>query len=275
MAKLEAFVRKDERLLALWLQGSLARGDDDALSDIDAYIAVKDEVFDEVFAERLPIAEAIAPVLAWSNANHPALKTIHALLEGPVKLDLFFERASAVPASKRPCARVLLDKTGICAALDLSWTPPAAQAAAMTETMVRVIRQGALWPLRLLLRGQWSTFVMMEIDLINRETALMMALERDPQAHFINQFTMSRHLSAAQQAELDALTAEALRVFAEPEAMAVLDLHLRIQDTLMRAQRAACAALSVPYPIPDGADEKLRELLIREWPKTLPAGRPG
>src|SRR5476651_168765 len=50
--RLIAVAKADGRIVAVWLQGSLARGDHDAYSDVDAYFAVDDAAFDAVWSER-------------------------------------------------------------------------------------------------------------------------------------------------------------------------------------------------------------------------------
>ncbi len=55
--RLVAVATADDRIAACWLQGSLADGSSDALSDIDAYFAIADVDFDAVFAERRAIVE--------------------------------------------------------------------------------------------------------------------------------------------------------------------------------------------------------------------------
>ena len=52
LAALTELARADPRIEALWLQGSLATGQADAFSDIDAYLAVRDANFDAVWGER-------------------------------------------------------------------------------------------------------------------------------------------------------------------------------------------------------------------------------
>ena len=55
----------DPRVLAIWLGGSLARDDADSRSDIDLYLAVKDNVF-EAFAAELPSRIAAVQPVAFS-----------------------------------------------------------------------------------------------------------------------------------------------------------------------------------------------------------------
>src|SRR5205823_650443 len=75
--RLKGIVRGDPRIVALWLQGSLADGTADPLSDVDAYVAIEDTAFDEVFAERVVLAGRLGKVLAFADAVVPGLKAIH------------------------------------------------------------------------------------------------------------------------------------------------------------------------------------------------------
>lgn len=266
--RLAALVRDDGRLIALWLQGSLASGSADPLSDIDAYIAVRDDAFDAVFEGRLALVERLDTVLAWSDATVPGLRAVHALLDGLVRLDLIFEPASGVAALGRPAARLLVDKDGIGGRLRVAWEPPVALTARVIEATLRMTRQGAGWPLRLLHRGQWSTLAMMELDLINGQLAQLMAVQADPGLHYHNQFSVYRALRPEQQAEIDALTDAALAALRGRSLTALRDLHLRVFDALVVEGRGACAALGLTYPIAESSDAYIRALLVREWPQT-------
>src|SRR5208282_4104559 len=98
LAALVPLVQREPEVRALWLQGSLARGDADALSDIDAYLAIEDAAFDAIFDRRLALIAELGPVLASADAAVPGLKCVHALLEGGVRLDLYFEKESEAAA---------------------------------------------------------------------------------------------------------------------------------------------------------------------------------
>lgn len=49
----------------------------------------------------------------------------------------------------------------------------------------------------LMRRGQWATFAMMELDLINAQIAQLMAVQRDPANFYQNPFSLYRHLTSA------------------------------------------------------------------------------
>lgn len=266
LARLIELVETDQRLSALWLQGSLADGTADPLSDIDAYLAVEDADFEHIYSTRIHIIERLGRVLAWSDATTPGLRAVHCLLEGPVKLDLFFEPASAVEKQARPAVRVLVDKAGIEPRLQTDWQAPRATIARTVEVIVRMTRQGAAWPIRLLHRGQWSTVAMMELDLINAQIAQLMAVQHDPGHFYKNPFTLYRLLRPDQQVQIDTLTRLALIALGGRDLHALRDLHLQVFDALVREGRAACAALGVTYPIDAAADAAIRDFLLREWP---------
>lgn len=265
LAALTAFAERDPRIEGLWLQGSLARGDADPLSDIDANLVVSDAALAGVFAEREAIVSGLRPILAWSDGTTPGLKCVHALLEGGVRLDLYFDAASTV-GEPRPIAQIKVDKTGLATRLNIDWRPPVAYIGRVLEVILRMTRQGGTWPLRALRRGQWSTFAMIELDLINAQVAQLMALQLDPANFHQNPFSLSRRLTAGHRATLDLLTGEVLAGVAARDVRALLVTHLKILDALVVEGRAACAVLGVTYPITEAGDAKLRAFLEQAWP---------
>jgi len=270
IARLEALVRDDPRLVALWLQGSLADGTSDPLSDVDAFIAVDDEAFEEITGEPEVLVGRIAPILMGARSQIPGLPGGHFLLDGPTKLDLFFERVSGIEAPHRPAARVLVDKAAIGQRLRTGWTPPAEGAAARMAAVYGITRQGATWPIRLLLRGQFSTFAMVEMELINDNLVTFMAVQVEPRLLFKNRHTVARLLRPEQQAELDALTTDLLNTLQRRDLAALRDVHLRINDVMVREGRAAFAALGLPYPGTEEGDAAIHTFFERDWPLSLP-----
>jgi predicted nucleotidyltransferase len=267
LAKLKAITVGRDELRGLWLQGSLARGDFDPWSDIDAYLAVADDALSAVWNERAAFLEEVGPALAWSDATMPGLKAVHALLRGGVRLDLFFEAASTVGAHARQPFRVLVDK-GEMASLQAGWSPPRTLIGSIIAVIVRMTRQGGTWPLRVLHRGQWSTFAMMELDLINAQIAQLMAVQIDPGLFYQNPFAIHRHLRQEQRDVLDALTAKALTALSARDLDALRLIHLDVFDALVAEGQAACASLGVPYPVSADGEQELRRLLENTWPET-------
>ena len=266
LAALTDWARADPRIEALWLQGSLATGQADPFSDIDAYLAVADAAFDDVWAERGALLDRLGGALAWSDATTPGLTAVHALLGGGARLDLFFERASAAPQTPRPVAKALLDKSGVIGRLNLDWQAPAPLVGRIIQVIIRMTRQGATWPLRLLGRGQWPVLAMLELDLINAQLAQLMAVRHDPANFYKNPFSVQLLLTEAERERLARLTADALPALAARDVAALKLVHLEVLDALIAESRAACAALGVDYPVGSAGDRDLRALLERSWP---------
>ena len=269
--RLMQLVAGDARIAACWLQGSLADGSADALSDVDAYLAVPDGEFDAVYAERRALVARLGPVYFLSDLASPRLKAVNAVLAGPVKLDLFFERLSEAPAERRPAVRMLVDKAELGPRLVAGWEPPLDMVAAMVRSGFAGSRQGALWPMRLLLRGQWATYANIELRFINENLAAMMAVGVYPRLLFKNPFTVPRLLRPEQQAELQALTDAVLDGVLRRDAATLRDAHLRAYAAFVREGRAALAALGLPYPGTDEGDAGLRALYEQHWPLQPPA----
>jgi predicted nucleotidyltransferase len=107
--------REDERVVGLVLSGSLARGAADFYSDVDLYIVVQDWAFDEIFAERDAIVEAVgSPLFGFVVDPMPGGSTDHVVTyEGPVKFDfMYLEESAFEPALKWVGCAVLKDASG-------------------------------------------------------------------------------------------------------------------------------------------------------------------
>jgi hypothetical protein len=266
LAALTAFATSDPRIEALWLQGSLATGQADAFSDIDAYLAIADASFVEVWAERAGLLALLGRALAWSDATIPGLTAVHALMNDGARLDLFFEKSSTAPDAPRPIAKVLVDKSGLAARLNLGWQAPVPLVGRIIQTIIRMTRQGATWPLRLLGREQWPTLAMMELDLINRQLAQLMAVRHDAANYYKNPYSVQLLLTPQERDQLAGLTTDALSALAARDAAALKRVHLRVLDALAFEGRAACAALGVDHPIAEEDEVQIRALLERSWP---------
>ena len=263
--RLTAAAAADQRIAACWLQGSIADGSSDDYSDVDAYVCVYDAAYDEVYGERLSWPERLGGVLA--RAETAAIRGTHFLMEGPVKLDLLFERRSEASKPQRPAVLMLVDKDAVTDELRSGWQPDERAAAAQVEQRIRGRRQGAAWPVRLLARGQPSTFLYVELFLIHDDLLFMLAAQHDPRLLFKNRFTLARLLPDHHQALLDELTAQTTAAWQSHNLVAMRDAHLAIVDVLERESRAACAALGIAYPDEPGGDAAIRRFFIEEWPE--------
>lgn len=89
---------------AIWLGGSLARGQGDAFSDIDLRLFVSDESFSET---ELPVAATTLrrTAVVWLPMNFGTGVLHHLMLDSGTIVDLFVQKATAQPS---PEARLLL-----------------------------------------------------------------------------------------------------------------------------------------------------------------------
>ena len=114
---IEEVIRSDCRVRAAWVSGSTARGEDDALSDLDLYIVVADSAIDDfVNNRRVHAAGPARPVLLMENlANAPIggayLLALYEGAAGPQHVDWFWLPESE---ARRPDqATVLFDRAGL------------------------------------------------------------------------------------------------------------------------------------------------------------------
>ena len=208
----------------------------------------------------------LGPPLAWATAAAPGMAAVHALMPGGVRLDLFFEKASAIGAAPRPAVKVLVDNDGVAERLKLGWEVSKPAVARVITTIIRMTRQGATWPLRVLGRGQWGTLAKIELDLINAQLAQLMAVRRDPANFYKNPNSLAPLLSDAERAQLDGLTEAALDALAARDVAALKTVQLRIHDALVETGRGACATLGVDYPIDAASEQAVRDLIEASWP---------
>lgn len=59
--------RKDSRVQAIWIGGSVGRGEEDLYSDLDFYVAVEDSVFETFFAEMPQRIDLLYPILHYAD----------------------------------------------------------------------------------------------------------------------------------------------------------------------------------------------------------------
>ena len=260
LTKLIEAAEADDRVMAAWLQGSRADGTADAFSDIDFYIALSDETYESF--DRLEFIERAAPVLV--HAELPANFGVVCLLEGPVKLDLLVERASAVEHVKRPAAKMLVDKDDVESKLVTGWAPAREDVAKQIDQLLRMTFQGASWPVRLLRRGQWMTHAYSEIVLIHNVILPLTLAPDDARVFQRNPMTRERLLPPADREAIDHLAAQVLSALASRSLPDAYEAHIAISAALGQAGRAACEAFGLEFP--EAAEQEALRFYEREWP---------
>ena len=100
LRRIDQSIRSDCRVAAAWIAGSVARGEDDALSDLDLYIVVADNAIDDfVDHRRIHAAGPARPILLMDNlANAPIggayLLALYEGEAGPQHIDWFWQAES-------------------------------------------------------------------------------------------------------------------------------------------------------------------------------------
>jgi hypothetical protein len=260
--KAVAVFSADPRFLAGWLEGSLADGSADSFSDIDLYLCVAEGVWDSVWAARRDIISQVAPILAAAEVM--GVFGIGCLLEGPVKLDVFFERESILASKQRIAVKRLWGPEEIFARLRIGDDLGDASIARALEYTVTGFLQGATWPVRMLARGQVDTFLYCEILLVETGIVPLMLLEHDRRAFHRNMFTRAKLLAPHQQTEYARLMDRIMTVVGEGDRAAMRDLCIEIFRITCRLGRAAFARYGLTFP-PRVEDEMIA-FFKREWP---------
>ena len=120
LRRVEQVIRRDCRVRAAWIMGSVARGEDDALSDLDLFIVVADDAIAEfIDNRRVHAAEPARPLLLMDNlANAPAggayLLALYEGKAGPQNIDWFWQAESMT--CRQDDGKILFDRAGLRAA---------------------------------------------------------------------------------------------------------------------------------------------------------------
>jgi hypothetical protein len=110
-------LEQDVRISTAWLSGSIARGDDDWLSDVDLFVAVSDDSIEEIVRARHKFAaQAIAPILSMDHMRNAPPRGAYLLAHypgeyGPQHVDWFWQPESLTSLPDN--GRILFDKTGL------------------------------------------------------------------------------------------------------------------------------------------------------------------
>lgn len=257
-----AILSTDARFPAGWLEGSLADGSSDAYSDIDLHLAVVEAAWDEVWNSRLSVIERIAPILA--SLDIAGAFGIGCLMTGPVKLDVFFERESALAARPRIAVKRLWGAPEIYQCFKMGDDLGDAAIKRMLEYNVLGFLQGATWPVRILARGQINTFLFNEILLVETAIVPLMLLEKDRRAFHRNMFTRAKLLPLEHREQCARLVERIETAVRKADRAAMRDVHIEIFREICRLGSAAFARYGLEFP--PRAETEMIDFYKREWP---------
>lgn len=144
----------DSRVRAMWLGGSLARGDADAGSDLDVLLAVRDDAFDEFTAGWREWVESVTPtVLSRTLPHAPSIS--YSMTPACERLDIVREPVGRLPHTPFRTRLLVLDKDGCDAHVPAAGPQPAPDPAVLRATVEEFLRQQVLFPSSVLGREDW------------------------------------------------------------------------------------------------------------------------
>ena len=252
----------DARFEAGWLEGSLADGSADSYSDIDLYLCVDEKAWDEVWANRLEVIARLAPILA--SLDIMGVFGVGCLIEGPVKLDVFFERASVLGSHRRVAVKRLWGPQRVFEHLKVGDDLGDAAIAAALRYHILGLLQGATWPVRILARGQTGTFLFNEILLVETAIVPLLLIEKDRRAFHRNMFTRAKMISPDEQALCARLVDQILAAVRQGDRRAMRDVHIDIFGRICRLGRAAFERYGLEFP--PRVEAEMIAFYEREWP---------
>lgn len=137
--------RSDQRIRALWLSGSVARGTADPASDLDLLLAVADDAYEEFVAEAQSWLQTITPTLLIKQI--PSEKLILTSLDGELcRLDVVAEAASTLGESPFRARTVVFDRDGLDDRVPAPEPRPGPDRARMTAIAEEFWRVQAIFP---------------------------------------------------------------------------------------------------------------------------------
>lgn len=140
-----AVLSADDRVRALWVHGSVGRGDADASSDLDLVLAVSDEHFDEFWGGWRTWLSAISPtVLARPVPWAPGV--LYAVTPDCLRIDIAAERVGAVPSSGFRNRAVVFDRDGLDGQVPSPAAPPGPDRSRVETAIEEPLRYLGLLP---------------------------------------------------------------------------------------------------------------------------------
>lgn len=262
VARASEIFSRDSRFPAGWLEGSLADGSADSYSDIDLYLCVDEKAWDEVWANRLKVIGELVPILA--SLDIAGVFGVGCLVEGPVKLDVFFERESTLGSHPRVAVKRLWGQERIFEQLKIGEDRGEAAIKRALRYSVLGFLQGATWPVRILARGQVNTFLFNEILLVETGIIPLMLLKKDRRAFHRNMFTRAKMISAEEQALCGRIVDQVCAAVRAGDRAAMREVHLEIFRMICGLGRAAFERYGMEFP--PRVEEEMAAFYIREWP---------
>jgi hypothetical protein len=134
----------DPRVQALWLSGSLARGDADAHSDLDLLVATRDDAHASFTDEWATWLAAITPTVLARRI--PGITGLYAVTPEWLRLDVVWESRASLPKTFFRTRRLVFDRADCAAAIPPALPLPGPSAVAVLGLVEESLRILGLLP---------------------------------------------------------------------------------------------------------------------------------
>jgi predicted nucleotidyltransferase len=146
----------DNRVVAAFVGGSIARGDADQYSDVDFCVITTDEAADSVFADRAAIVAQLGTPLFLEDWGEAAPEIFVILADG-TDVEVFFVAESRIKEMQVGPILPLLDRTGLLTNLHLPMRAPLSEDLAVelrrvlawfwhdVSHLIKALGRGQLW----------------------------------------------------------------------------------------------------------------------------------
>jgi len=122
LQRIKSLVEKDSRFVGLWTVGSMATGKADKYSDLDLYLLVEKQYYDQVYSERSSFAGKIGKVLSTFEVEWLNCQLYGVILDNYVEVDLCYCKPEQLEIFGP--YRIVVDKNGDLNELLLKHTIP-------------------------------------------------------------------------------------------------------------------------------------------------------
>jgi hypothetical protein len=237
--RLLAVCEGDERIRALWLSGSLAKGTADGGSDLDCLLAIRDADFDEFAACWREWLAAITPTLLARELPF-ARGAFYSTTTGCERLDVVCEPVSKLPASQHRYRHVVFDRDGLDAAVPAPDPRPGPDLDRLRRMVEEFFRLEAIAPFMLNQRRDYLCVVRGVQDLQQLLYSVFVECNQPQPPMGVKQW--SARLTAEQRQILTALPVAA------PERDSLVAGLRAVVDAMRTAGRAAVIACGCSWP---------------------------
>ena len=258
LAKLEAHFLADSRCAAMYLWGSLGKGNADSFSDVDVAIVIHDEHYQAVKSELQSVCERLCgPLLAWlPEGERPHTCNFAFLFAYDDEVLLYDCFLSSVTAAHEGPGSALKKVIFDHANLFETAQPAPVEKSGTPDSLSQDI---SVYWVYMYLNGKYycrtDVFKMLYVQQVLFQTHLKILLAMNGHRDANWWARDVRLLSDGQQKEL-------MAYFAAPDAQSIAQALWREMDMFARDARAACAQSAVEYPdhLEDGVRRHLRHM---------------